>query len=50
MIMNNPVGTIRVPNINEMVEIVAELVKQGIIFKVMKYNDTEWVIELTGGF
>ena len=47
--MNYPVGTIRIPTIKEMAEVVAELVRKGIIFKVMKYNDTEWVIELTGG-
>jgi len=48
--MNNPVGTIRTSDTKQMVEIVAELVKQGVIFKVMKYSDTEWIIELTGGF
>lgn len=41
-------GEIKVAEIEDLVEITAGLVRQGVVFKVCKY-DGEWVIELTGG-
>jgi hypothetical protein len=41
-------GTIKVETIEEMVEIVAGLVKEGVIFNACKLGEY-WSIEMTGG-
>lgn len=35
---------------NDLVQIVADLVKQGLQFEANKQKNGDWLIELTGGF
>jgi CYTH domain-containing protein len=41
-------GKIIVTEISDLTEIIAGLVREGVVFKVAKYGET-WEIELTGG-
>lgn len=34
----------------EMAKFCAELVRQGIVFHVKAWDDTSWVVEMTGGY
>ena len=48
--MANCLGKILVSDIDEMVKIVAGLVKEGIVFSVRKYDDNNWIVEMNGGY
>lgn len=47
--MNRNTNTILTTDIIEMVKIVSQLVREGVVFEVYKNTD-EWKIVLTGGY
>ena len=43
-------STAKFENVVAMAQFCAELTRQGIVFHVKAWDDTTWVVELTGGY